>query len=169
MERITNDSDGGKILNIEQHQRLYKLMPNGDMFDCKRGELGRGWIAMPHDSARRRGMFDRFKRVGIVAPWRYENGVDIQIDGFIHLLQGAQGQVQASWVCKGCEGVYQDEPIEVDYLMAHGCRNGACPSYIKRYPQTVDFHICPHCGWKYHDPNEDVVTCPQCAGDLSRP
>ena len=65
---------------------------------------------------------------------------------------------------------YQDEPIEVDYLMAHWCGTvRAC--YIKRYPQTVDFHICPH--WlkfsKYHDPNEDVVTCPQCAGDLSRP
>ena len=30
MERITNDSDGGKILNIEQHQRLYKPHAHGD-------------------------------------------------------------------------------------------------------------------------------------------
>jgi hypothetical protein len=168
MERITNDNDGGRILNIELHQHLYKLMPDGDMYMVRRGELSTGWIAMPEDSTRRRHIFGRFRRVGITAPWRYENGIDPTLKGFTRVLRDVHGQLHACWACDGCNGVYEDTPVELDYLWMHGCRNAACVRYIERNPLIAQYDICSHCGWKYHDPNGDVVTCPQCEGDLSK-
>ena len=128
--RLTNDLDG-KILNIEQHRHLYKMTYRGDLFLCKRGELGRGWKDMESDTMRRH-VWEKFRSLGMRGIWHEQNGVAIKIDGFRPVMQGIGDMVWVHWVCEACDSVYEDSPREVDYLRSNGCRNGSCVTYEAR-------------------------------------
>ncbi len=132
MGRITHDKDGGFILNLPTHRRLYKASDMGDLFEAKRTHLLDGWAPLEGGSTMRRVIWNKFKSHGVVMPWREENGVTMKIEGFYQLLQGAGNRLRGTWVCTFCEAVYEDSPREVDHLGGHGCRNGACPEYIRR-------------------------------------
>jgi hypothetical protein len=161
MARITNDEDGGKILNLPQHRQLYKATKNGDLFAVMRGKLHeRGWGAIESDTMRRH-VWKRFDEIGFPVAWREANGEDIAITNF----RTYQGQICLWYICEGCDALWKSSPENVDRIR-HGCHNENCVHYPKFESVII---ICHGCQAEIYDTHGEIVTCPHCAADLSRP